>query len=346
MRHGLKAIAVASLILTQFSGVAQGLSHPSKFSNCKTVLSVYPSGIAKNKVSAGLYPAKISASLYQKYKKFDFDKDGIICEKEAVQSALTTTTSTSSTTTTTTLVGMKGGSVAPTGTWEDNSIYDKTELLYGKGYRLYVCAGGTIYGSTSLEVQIDGQWVKKTLSVNTTPSSFCGATYPILHSYYWIIDAPGSSTKYSANIRLSGFTTTIERARTITKSPTSTLPSSTGTAAPSSGSSPTTAAPTTPTTVFSPSVTTIFGRPYLWGGYWNLPNSENALGFTAVQAFTGGVWVSVGYSVSSSSLGVLVQVPDSFGFNVAFRHVREVWSSSTGKYEIVQIWNRSASSGY
>ena len=346
MRHRIKVIVATLFMLTQFSGVAQGMSQPSKFSSCKSVLSVYPSGIARNKVSAGLYPAKISAPLYQANKKFDFDKDGIICEKEIVQSALTTTTSTSSTTTTTTLVGMKGGSVAPAGTWEDNYIYDKTDLLYGKGYRLHVCAGGSIYGSTTLEVQIDGQWIKKALSVNTTPSPFCGATYPILHSYYWIIDAPGSGSRYSTNIRLTGFTNTNERTRTISISPTSTLPAPTGTAAPSSGSGTTATVPTTATTVFSPSVTTIFGRPYLWGGYWNLPNCENAPGFTAVQAFTGGAWVSVGYSVSSSSLGVLVQVPDSFGFNVAFRHVREVWSSSTGKYEIVQIWNRSASSGY
>jgi hypothetical protein len=346
MRHRIKVIVATLFMLTQFSGVAQGMSQPSKFSSCKSVLSVYPSGIAKNKVSAGLYPAKISAPLYQANKKFDFDKDGIICEKEFVQSALTTTTSTSSTTTTTTLVGMKGGSVAPAGTWEDNYIYDTTELLYGKGYRLHVCAGGSIYGSTSLEVQIDGQWIKKALSVNTTPSSFCGATYPILHSYYWIIDAPGSSTKYSAIIRLSGFTTTNERARTIVKSPTSTLPASTGTAAPSSGSGTTATVPATATTVFSPSVTTIFGRPFLSNGYWILPNIENAPGFTSIQAFVGGSWVTVGFSASSSSFGIQASVPDTFGFNVAFRHIREVYSVTTGKYEIVQIWNRSGSSGY
>lgn len=346
MRHGLKTFLVGLLVLSQFSGAAQGLSQPSKYSSCKAILAVYPSGIARNQVSAGMYPAKISAPLYRKYKNFDFDKDGIICEKENVQSALTTTTSTSSTSTTTTLVGMKGGNVAPAGTWEDNNIYGTTELLYGKGYRLYTCAGGTIYSSTSLEVQIDGQWIKKALSVTTTPSPFCGASYPILHSYYWIVDAPGLGTKYSANIRLTGFTNINERTRTISKGPTSTLPSSTGTAAPSSGSSQATATPTTSTTVFSPSVTTIYGRPFLSNGYWILPNIENAPGFTSIQAFVGGSWVTVGFSASSSSFGIQASVLDTFGFNVAFRHIREVYSAATGRNEIVQIWNRSGSSGY
>jgi len=345
MRHRIKVIVATLFMLTQFSGVAQGMSQPSKFSSCKSVLSVYPSGIAKNKVSAGLYPAKISAPLYQANKKFDFDKDGIICEKEIVQSALTTTTTT---TTTTTLPGMSSGSTPPSGVWEDTSIRDTKELSFGKGYRFVQCAGGTLFANTKFEVQNSGQWITKAIAKTSTPSSICKNTaFPILHSYYWIVDVAGSESKTYLNVRLTGFTSATEAVRIVSKTQsTSVITPITGTTTPSSGSSPAPAAPTTSTTVFSPSETTIFGRPFLSNGYWILPNIENAPGFTSIQAFVGGSWVTVGFSASSSSFGIQASVPDTFGFNVAFRHIREVYSVTTGRYEIVQIWNRSGSSGY
>lgn len=211
------------LIVLPFPGYAQGLSHPSKYSNCKSLQSAYPFGIAKDEASAGLYKAKISASIYKRYKKLDFDSDGIVCEKEIMQSALTT-----STTTTTTLVGMAGGSVAPAGTWEDSYLYDTKELLVGKGYRLYMCASGGVYGWSMLEVQINNQWTTKAMAVITTPSPLCGSTYPILHSYYWIVDVSGPEAKTLVNVRLQGFSNTNEKMRTVVKTPsqlTTSLPS-------------------------------------------------------------------------------------------------------------------------
>ncbi len=94
--------------------------------------------------------------------------------------------------------------------------------------------------------------------------------------------------------------------------------------------------------------TTIFGRPFLSSsGNWILPNIELAPGFTATQAYVNGSWVKVNYSVVNESFGgASARVADTFGFNVLFRHIQELYNSSRGQYEIVRIWYRSPSVGY
>ena len=262
MRQAIKALLLTSLLFAQFTNNAQAQMQPSKYSSCKSIQSAYPLGVAKDKKSAGLYKAKISAAIYGKYEKFDFDFDGIICEKEMLQTAMLPTTTTS-----TTLPGMSGGNVPPAGNWEDGYVYDTKELLLGKGYRLYTCASGTVQGSSRLEVQISGQWTTKAISVNSTPSSFCGAAYPILHSYYWIIDVSGPEAKTSLNIRLAGFLTLNERIRTVVKTPTQIT-----TSVPSVGSPvyipPAPAASTTTTT--SPMPTLSFSEERFKGGSCSL----------------------------------------------------------------------------
>ena len=223
MRQFVKLAISALLIALPFPGNAQGLSHPSKYSNCKTMQSAYPLGIAKNRASAGLYKAKISASLYMRYEKFDFDFDGIVCEKELVQASLTTAT----TTTTTTLVGMAGGSVAPAGIWRDDWFFGKQEFVIGTGYRIFLCASGSISPIIkTLEIQVSGQWLKKAVSVPSTASQLCDATYPILYSFYWIADVSGPESKTFIDARITGFPGQIVTAvRTIVKfsSPTTSM---------------------------------------------------------------------------------------------------------------------------
>ena len=180
MRHLSRISWVFLLLFILFPIGANADTRNYQYKNCKSVQAQYSLGVAKDKASAGLYKAKISASIYSKYKKFDFDFDGIICEKEMLQTALLPTTTTSST-----LPGMSGGNVPPAGNWEDGYVYDT-----------------------------------KAISVNSTPSSFCGAAYPILHSYYWIIDVSGPEAKTSLNIRLAGFLTLNERIRNVVKTPT------------------------------------------------------------------------------------------------------------------------------
>ena len=262
MRHLSRISWVFLLLFILFPIGANADTRNYQYKNCKSVQAQYSLGVAKDKASAGLYKAKISASIYSKYKKFDFDFDGIICEKEMLQTALLPTTTTSST-----LPGMSGGNVPPAGNWEDGYVYDTKDLLLGKGYRLYTCASGTVQGSSRLEVQISGQWTTKAISVNSTPSSFCGAAYPILHSYYWIIDVSGPEAKTSLNIRLAGFLTLNERIRNVVKTPTQIT-----TSVPSVGSPvyipPAPAASTTTTT--SPMPTLSFSEERFKGGSCSL----------------------------------------------------------------------------
>ena len=51
------------------------------FKNCTELRKVFPSGVAKNAVSAGATGATVNSRVYLENKKSDRDNDGIACEK-------------------------------------------------------------------------------------------------------------------------------------------------------------------------------------------------------------------------------------------------------------------------
>lgn len=330
----LLVASVALMTLLQWN-----VAEAQAFRNCKAVTVKYPNGVAINFGRIGTSGAEINRAIYLRNQRLDRDKDGVICENELKQNPTTTTT-------TTTLVGMRTGNLAPTGAWEDLSFYDRKGLLFGRGYRIYTCA--TNERTTHFEVQTSGTWVQKAKSVTSRPSSFCGDTYPYLHSYYWIADAPETEATSSLNTRLTGFSSTPEVTREVLR--TSSQITTTTTGNPGNGSNQATTTTVRATTTTFPTLveTTIFGRPFLSSsGNWILPNIELAPGFTAIQAYVNGSWVKVNYSVVNESFGgASAHVADTFGFNVLFRHIQELYNSSRGQYEIVRIWYRSPSVGY
>lgn len=303
------------------------------FRNCKAVKVKYPNGVAINFGRIGTSGAEINRAIYLRNQRLDRDKDGVICENELKQNPTTTTT-------TTTLVGMRTGNLAPTGTWEDLYFYDQKNLLFGRSYRTYICAAGE--RTTYFEVQISGTWVQKAKSVTSRPSSFCGDTYPYLHSYYWIADAPVTESTSLLNTRLTGFSSTTEMTREVFRT------SSQVTTTTTTIRATTTTVRATTTTFPTLVETTTFGRPFLSSSRnWILPNIELVPGFTAIEAYVDGSWVKVNYLVVNESFGgASAYVADTFGFNVLFRHIQELYNSSRGQYEIVRIWYRSPSVGY
>lgn len=310
------------------------------FKNCGTLRTKYPNGVAINFQVMGTSAAEINRAIYLRNQRLDRDKDGVICEDELKQNPTTTTT-------TTTLVGMRTGNLAPTGTWEDLYFYDRKALLFGRSYRIYICATGE--GSSYFEVQTSGTWVQKAKSVTSRPSSFCVETHPYLHSYYWIADAPETGYLSSLNTRLTGFSSKPEVTREVLHTSSQVTTTTTGNPGGSGSNQSTTTTVRATTTTFPTLVeTTIFGRPFLSSsGNWILPNIEFAPGFTAIQAYVNGSWVKFNYSVVNESFGgASAHVADTFGFNVLFRHIQELYNSSRGQYEIVRIWYRSPSVGY
>lgn len=317
-----------------------GIVKAQTFKNCATLRVKFPNGVAVNFGVIGTSGAEINRAIYLRNQRLDRDKDGVVCEDELKQNPTTTTT-------TTTLVGMRSGNLAPSGTWEDLNFYDRRALLFGRSYRIHTCATGD--RTTYFEVQTGGTWVQKAKSVTSRPSSFCDETYPYLHSYYWIADAPETGSTSSLNTRLTGFSAPAEVTREVLRTSSQVTPTTTGNPGGSSSNQPTTTTIRATTTTFPTLVeTTIFGRPFLSSsGNWILPNIELAPGFTAIQAYVNGSWVKVNYLVVNESFGgASAHVANTFGFNVLFRHIQELYNSSRGQYEIVRIWNRSPSSGY
>jgi hypothetical protein len=163
-------------------------------------------------------------------QRLDRDNDGLICEDEWAQSIGNTTISTASTTTTTTTTG-----TTPAGNWMNVNFRSTDRLLFGRGYRLFVCASGT--GATTLSVQSASEWIVKAESVIRQEPALCSdPAFPYAHSYFWNVDVRGPNAETAVLTRLNNFTITMENVRVIVLSETA-LTTTTTTIAPSIGGS-------------------------------------------------------------------------------------------------------------
>ena len=100
-RFSKQATAIALLAVSIFA-VPSGNTAIAALSNCASVKKTYPFGIALDKKSVGTSRAKVNRTKYIQLKYLDKDLDGIVCEKEKLQTKVTTSTTTPRTTATTT----------------------------------------------------------------------------------------------------------------------------------------------------------------------------------------------------------------------------------------------------
>ncbi len=210
------------------------------FKNCAAVRAKYPSGVAINFGVIGTSGAEVNRTIYLRNQRLDRDGDGLICEDEWAQSIGGTTTSTVSTTTSTvsTTTSSTTGAI-PAGTWANINFRSTDRLLFGRGYRLFMCASGS--GRTSLSVQIGSVWTVKAVSVVSQDPALCSdPAFPYAHSYFWIVDVKGPNAETAVLTRLDNYTITMENIRVIVLSETAlttTTTTTTTTIAPSIGGS-------------------------------------------------------------------------------------------------------------
>jgi hypothetical protein len=224
------------------------------FKNCAAVKAKYPNGVAINFGAIGTSGAEVNRADYLRNQRLDRDNDGLICENEWAQSIGGTTTSTASTTTstasTTTSTASTTTSTAsttttstigtiPAGDWANLNFRSTDRLLFGRGYRLFICASGS--GATSLSVQIGSEWIVKAVSVVRQEPALCSdPAFPYAHSYFWNVDVKGPNAETAVLTRLNNFTITMENIRVIVLSETAlttTTTTTTTTIAPSIGGS-------------------------------------------------------------------------------------------------------------
>ena len=112
---------------------------------------------------------------------------------------------------------------------------------------------------------------------------------------------------------------------------------------------------------------TVFGRAWLMSNYWNIPGADQAsrygaypsatmqpsrcqtFSFTGLQArATGstGNWSFVAHTIVTTSTSAYARVFDSWGINMDFRYVFEVYNMSTQRYEVTYVWKSPYSCGY
>ena len=111
----------------------------------------------------------------------------------------------------------------------------------------------------------------------------------------------------------------------------------------------------------------VFGRAWLSGGHWNVPGVEQAsrygaypsanvqpsrcqfFGFTGIQARPTNTtvdWWFVAYTLVTSSFSTYARVSDSWGVNMDFRYVYEIYNMSSRNWEIRYVWYSPYSCGY
>ena len=219
-----------SLLLPVFSNPVNAQS----FRNCAAVRAKYPEGVARdyNVVFTGAF--HVSRRIYRANQRMDIDQDGVICETEVVNpTALTTVPPT------TTIPHQ-----VPAGSWINLQFQSRDRLLFGRGYRFYTCANGS--SATEMSVQIGTEWVVKARAVIRQEQTLCtDPSFPVAHSYFWIVDVRGPNEETAILTRLNGFSRSVENTRVVVLSETSltttttttTTPTRTGTIGSGSGSS-------------------------------------------------------------------------------------------------------------
>jgi hypothetical protein len=186
-------------------------SSAQSFRNCAEIRAKYPAGVARDFSVVFSQAFHVSRTIYRANKRLDVDRDGVICEIEIVAA----TTSNVPLTTTTTSVPQ-----IPAGNWTNLPFQSGERLLFGRGYRMYVCSNGT--SATSLSVQIGTDWVIKASSIVGQEPSLCpDASFPYAHSYFWVVDVRGPNDETAVAFKLNGFTRTVEQTRVIVLSETS-----------------------------------------------------------------------------------------------------------------------------
>ena len=227
---GTKAVIMALLAISLISVSSTANATVSKtYKNCVELKKKYPNGVAVNRISGGSMVIDVRPVIYKANKRLDTDRDGIACENEALQQALSTTTTAVTTTTTSTIPTVP---IAPSGlTLTVKSPFDGTGLLTwldnsNNEDNFYI---SNVDPSKLAGLPLSSIWYKA--SMNQTSVTITG--YSNGYTYcYWAIaaNAIGNSTWSTPICSLAGTATTTTTAY---------VPPSTAYIPPSSGSSST-----------------------------------------------------------------------------------------------------------
>lgn len=88
---GRRSFVVTVVVALLFVTLSVGRAEAQTFRNCAAVRAKYPNGVAINFAVVGTSGAYIDRRIYLQHQRLDRDKDGIICEDESKQTAMTTT---------------------------------------------------------------------------------------------------------------------------------------------------------------------------------------------------------------------------------------------------------------
>ena len=205
----LVVCAIAFLVVQSDVAKAQPMR---TYKNCKDIKSQYFYGVASSVSGAGAMFGIVDVvpKFYKKYRRFDFDNDGLICEDDELQRSrefLSTSTSSVAATTTTT-VALR---TAPNGDWDGDLLYSSKLLTYGGWYMFGLCTSGSPNSTLKLWANVNGGYIQKAESFPVAGHSWCAdPNFSVLHRFYWAIDWMGSqvsSGTYKLDLKVTGLKT-------------------------------------------------------------------------------------------------------------------------------------------
>lgn len=212
LKKSLVSVLVCYVLTTIANPTVSAFAKPQgPFANCAQLKRSYPTGVAANFAVAGNYPAEINKSIYIKYKKFDFDLDGIICEDQTLQSALLNN-SAAKTPITAPPITTPPITAAPI-TAPPTTIKASPTRLYfiagesivlhvGWTYIFWVCSNGFTAAYLDALTSSNG-WVQKSTATTRYDKDVCeDRNFPVVREWSWTVAEPaGQVTK----ITIRGF---------------------------------------------------------------------------------------------------------------------------------------------
>ncbi len=167
------------------------------FRNCAELRKSFPEGVARDYNVEFSAAFDVNANVYRVNRKLDFDRDGVICERNVTTTinATSTTIAVQGTVNTVASTTTSLPRIPPSGDWDGEMLYDSKILSMYKPYMHVICTSGTPNKSLTLSVSVNGTWVKRTESYPTVTDlqGWCpNLSYPVAHRFYWVPDWPGT----------------------------------------------------------------------------------------------------------------------------------------------------------
>lgn len=201
-------LLIALITLTSSSSVAASLEPQQTFRNCKQLRAKYPLGIAASKRIAGQYPAEVSASVYRRNVRFDFDLDGIACENDKLQANLAGVVAVTTPATTTPQPSTACASALPPNSEVQINV-KQAVLCRGATYYFFACWNNSASDWTLEVLSAATAWTFKAQARGLFDSSRCPKPgYPFKLVFAWnVTEMPGEVSAlrvagYAGNVRI------------------------------------------------------------------------------------------------------------------------------------------------